>query len=196
MSHSRGTDESDGRLLRRVCRGDVAAFEALCLVLERPLFSYLLRLVGSRAEAEDLAQETLFRLYRTAREGRLRTRTGAPRALAFTIAHNLAVDYRRRARNVVPLTGGERAPSQGNPAWAAEQALLREQIDRALAELPENHRSALMLREFGELTYAEIAGALDVKEGLVKAWIYRARRRLSELLDRDGQYVGEGSDGV
>ena len=64
-----------------------------------------------------------------------------------------------------------------------------EQIENALAELPENHRSALMLREFGELSYSEIAAALDATVDRVKVWIYRGRKQLAQLLDRDGQYV-------
>ena len=74
--------------------------------------------------------------------------------------------------------------------------MLREEIGRALADLPESHRSALMLREFGDLSYAEIAETLGVTTGVVKTWIYRARRRLADLLDRDGQYVGERNHGV
>lgn len=173
----------------RLCKGDINAFEALCLMLEQPLFAYLLRLVRDRSEAEDLAQEALLRLFRMAREGRLR---GEPRPLVFSIAHNLAVDFHRRANKVVAFN-----PSRPPPASRkAERALCREAIDKALARLPETHRSALMLREFGELNYAEIAETLGVSAGVVKTWIYRARRRMAQLLDRDGQYVGERSHGV
>ena len=63
-------------------------------------------------------------------------------------------------------------------------------VDACHAEYMRAHRSAIMLREFGELSYGEIAEALATNEGCVKAWIYRARKRLAQLLDRDGQYVG------
>ncbi len=193
------TDKAgDGRLIGRVCQGDVAAFEALCLRLERPLFGYLLRLVKNPTEAEDLAQEALFRLYQTARDGRIRVRKGSPRALVFNIAHNLAMDFHRRTRNVAPPVAGQAGgAADAAPASAkAVRAVLREQIDQALANLPESHRSALMLREFGELSYADIAQTLGVTPGVVKTWIYRGRRRLADLLDRDGQYVGERNHGV
>ena len=175
-------------LVSRIRRGDTAAFEALCAQIEARLYSFALKCVGNRAEAEDLAQEALLRLYRAARAGRLRT---SPRAYAFSIVHNLAMDQHRRNRHIVPMAPRP-VPS---PAQEAERALLREQIDRAVADLPPDHRSALLLREFGELNYAEIAEALGATLAQVKVWIYRGRKRLSELLDRDGQYVGKSQDG-
>ena len=81
--------DEDGSLLRRMRRGDVAAFEEVCAAIEVPLFSYALRFVRNRAEAEDIVQETFLRLYRAARTGKLKT---SPRAYAFSIAHNLAAD--------------------------------------------------------------------------------------------------------
>lgn len=188
----RTTKESARALLEAVCQGDVQAFETLCVQLEPPLYNYLLRLVKDHSEAEDLAQETLLRLYRMVRNGRLHLGKGSPRVLAFAIAHNLAVDFHRRVRNATP-TGVSTAAS---PSARVERTLLREQMEKALADLPKSHRSALMLREFGGLSYAEIADTLDAAQGAVKTWIYRARRRLATLLDRDGQYVGEGNDDV
>lgn len=177
---------------KRLRKGDRRAFETLCLELERPLFGYLLRFVKSRADAEDLTQETLLRLYRMAVEGRIRRQNGALRPLVFSIAHNLAIDAMRKAGNTETVTRDE-TPHASAPV---ERVLLREQIAQALAELPENQRSALTLREFGELSYDEIAETLNSSRGAVKTWIYRARRRLAELLDRDGQYVGGSRDGL
>jgi RNA polymerase sigma-70 factor (ECF subfamily) len=178
-------DPREQALLNRVKRGDRAAFDALCRHLEQPLFGYALGLVQDRTEAEDIAQEALFRLYRMARGGEIRSRRGSARALVFTIAHNLAMDVHRRARNVVPLD----ARQAELPSARAERALLREQIDAALGTVSESQRCALLLREFGGLTYAEIAGTLDASTDAVRTWIYRARQRLAQLLDRDGQYV-------
>ena len=181
--------DEDGSLLRRMRRGDVAAFEEVRAVIDVPLFSYALRFVRNRAEAEDIVQKTFLRLYRAARTGKLKT---SPRAYAFSIAHNLAADAKRREKRIVPFE----ASSVPAASRGAERSLLREQVDRALAELPQDHRSALLLREFGELSYAEIAETLDASLGQVKVWIHRARRRLGEIMDRDGQYVGDRQDGT
>jgi len=181
--------EAEYRLFQRIRRGDVASFEAFCVRVEGPLFGYVLRLVKDRTEAEDIAQEAFLRLYRAAGLGKLNR---APRPYLFSIAHNLATDFHRRRKNVVPL----RATEAASAAREAERSLLREQIDKALAALPESHRSAIMLREFGELSYADIANTLGATLDQVKVWIHRARKRLAELLDRDGQYVGERNNGA
>lgn len=161
----------------------IAAFEILCTEIEKPLYSYVRRLMNGSHDAEDVAQEALLRLFR-AMQGGMRQRS--PRSYAFSIAHNLAVDALRKNQRV---RAPEPAQSHATDS-ATEQRLLREQIEHALAELPDNHRSALLLRDFGELSYAEIAETLGARAGQVKIWIYRARQRLSTLLDRDGQYIG------
>jgi RNA polymerase sigma-70 factor (ECF subfamily) len=133
-------------------------------------------------------QECLARLFAQSRNGRLRDDTRAVRSLAFTVLHNLAVDWRRTAKTTTQVVESIPARGQHGP----ERALLRVQLERAMAELPDNQRAALALREFGELSYAEIAATLDASIGEVKIWIHRARKRLARLLDRDGQYIGSG----
>ncbi len=189
MKRTHGPDAEPGAIgpLKGLSGGDLAAFEEFCIQIEGPLYTYVLRQVHNRAEAEDIAQEALLRLFRMARNGRLRPSAGTPRALLFSIAHNLAVDYHRKAR-----PGATQVPASCEPpSRNAERGLLRDQIDRALAELPESHRSAVLLREFGELSYAEIGKTLNATGSQVKTWIYRARKQLAQLLDRDGQYIGE-----
>lgn len=184
-------DTREAELIRRAARGDTPAFEAFCARVEGPLFGYAMGMTRSPQEAEDIVQESLLRLYRLVRREGLRGNDRA-RALAFGIAHNLAVDHLRRRGRVVPLD--ERRPPQASQA--AERSLLREEVDRALAELPEPQRNALMLREFGELAYAEIASTLGASLDEVKVWIHRARKHLASLLDRDGQYVGDKRRGM
>jgi RNA polymerase sigma-70 factor (ECF subfamily) len=179
-------DDLERRLFNKVCRGDLDAFEAFCVRVEAPVFTYLNRLVRNASDAEDLSQEALLRLYTMAREKRIRVTDGSPRALLFRIAHNLAMDHFRRARHKPELVPSELTPADD----PVTRSLLREQIDMALAELPEAHRSAIMLREFGDLSYNEIADTLDATLDQVKVWIYRARKKLAILLDRDGQYIG------
>lgn len=187
-------EESETVLADRVRKGDMAAFEMLCKRIEAPLFHYALGLIRNPQEAEDVAQETLLRLYRMARSGRLDAGRNSCRSLAFTVVHNLSMDAHRRARHRIPPCAP--SPSGPSPSESTERALLREQIDLALARIPDTHRSALLLREFGGLTYSEIAEALTVSSNVVKIWIYRARRKLAGLLDREGQYVPDADDSL
>lgn len=179
-------DDIERRLFAKVCRGDLDAFEAFCLRVEAPVYTYLKRIVRNPSDAEDLAQESLLRLYTMAREKRIRIMDGSPRALLFRIAYNLAMDHFRRAKHKPEIAPAESAPSDE----PVTRSLLREQIDMALAELPDAHRNAIMLREFGDLSYNEIADTLGATLDQVKVWIYRARKKLAILLDRDGQYIG------
>lgn len=181
------SDIGDWQAMREVRRGNLVGFEAFCLRVEGSLLGYLRHLIQNQQEAEDLAQEALFRLYTLAVEGRIRPSKGSPSALLFSIAHNLAIDSHRRNEKVAILE----PRSAAHPSPVVEQSLLRDQIALALAKLPENHRNAILQREFGGLSYKEIAQSLGSSLNEVKVWIHRARTRLAELLDRDGQYIGE-----
>ncbi len=171
-------------VVHRACAGEPRAVEALCLHFEKPLFGYLYGMLRNAHSAQDAVQETLLRLFRMTREGKLNGQPALVRSLVFSIAHNLAVDELRRG-SAKPAPERE-AEFPTNPV---ERAFAREQIDHALAHLPESHRNALMLRVWGELSYAEIADTLGATPAEVKIWLYRARKRLAELLDRDGQYI-------
>jgi RNA polymerase sigma-70 factor (ECF subfamily) len=154
--------------------------------VETPLFSYIRRLLRNREDADDVYQETVARVLQLARRGRLRDNGRHTRALLFTIAHNLAVDQHRLRRwTAEPAEGTEASPDE-----PLAGVLARQQLDMALDELPDVQRQALLLRVFGELSYNEIAQGLSATEGQVKTWVYRARKRLAELLDADGQYIG------
>jgi len=191
VDHSAAEQE----LLKRLRKGDVSAFDTLCLTLEARLFSYVRHMLKDRCEAEDITQEALLRLYVAAREGRVKA---GPRAYAFSTAHNLVVDFLRRScRSARPEGEVQDVSGPRNEAsQSTEQGMLREEIEKALATLPETQRSAVMLREFGQLNYGEIAQALGASLDQVKVWIYRARKSLAQVLDRHGQFIGDQSRGA
>jgi RNA polymerase sigma-70 factor (ECF subfamily) len=173
----------------------VSAFDTLCLTLEARLFSYVRHMLKDRCEAEDITQEALLRLYVAARQGKVKS---GPRAYAFSTAHNLVVDLLRRScRSARPEGEVQDVSGPRNEAsQSTEQGMLREEIEKALATLPETQRSAVMLREFGQLNYGEIAQALGASLDQVKVWIYRARKGLAQVLDRHGQFIGDQSRGA
>ncbi len=179
-------------LFDQVCRGNDAAFETWSLHVERPLYGYAYGMVRNIHEAEDIVQEAFTRMLRLARNGRLRQDPAKARSLLFGIAHNLAMDVHRRQKPAPP-------PSPPNPAPAfrmTEEGLVHAEIDRALADLPSKQRSAWLLRVHGELSYAEVASTMNASLDEVKIWIHRARKRLAQLVDRDGQYIGDRRDGM
>jgi RNA polymerase sigma-70 factor (ECF subfamily) len=186
---------AEQELLKRLRKGDVSAFDTLCLTLEVRLFSYVRHMLKDHCEAEDVTQEALLRLYVAAREGKVRS---GPRAYAFSTAHNLVVDLLRRSRRSASPEGEfqDLSGPRNEASQSTEQGMLRGEIEKALATLPETQRSAVMLREFGQLNYGEIAQALGASLDQVKVWIYRARKHLAQVLDRYGQFIGDQSRGA
>lgn len=176
-------DESDERLMVRFQGGDARAFEVLVRRHRSPVFSFLLRLAGDRARAEDLCQEAFLKVVKGAEgwEPRARFQTWL-----YAIARNLAVDEaRRRAfRRVEPLDAPAAAAVPADvpaPDRGAEGALLRGRLEAAMAALPEEQREVFLLREHAGLRFAEIAEVTGVAENTVKS---RMRYALESLRER------------
>ncbi len=144
-----------------------------------PLVRYLTRRLGDRDWAEEVAQETFLRA--------LRQRTLAnERAWLFTVATNLVRDAARREsrrrRRLDLLRAEESERMVESPASAMERAEEQARARRALEQLPERDREALLMREEG-LNYEEIAEALGLSVGSVGTTLARARRRLVEVFE-------------
>lgn len=166
------------------------AFESTALAQADSLFGMALRLTRSRAEAEDLVQETLVRAYRfwaSFRPG------SSVRAWLFTILRNTFITrYHREGREralaegleqeLDVLEGGPVAAPAPNPEQALSQLALRERIDAALQHLQPDYRMAVVLADIEGLSYKEIADAMECPIGTVMSRIYRGRRALHKLL--------------
>jgi RNA polymerase sigma-70 factor (ECF subfamily) len=155
-------------------------FEAELLPHLRSLFGAAYRMTGNAHDAEDLVQETFLRAHKAL--DRFESGTNA-RAWLHTILQRVRTDaYRRRKRRPETIElvgeGPEVAPAQNAMASGYED------LERALAGLPEAFRTAVVLRDLQELSYAEIAAALAVPVGTVMSRIHRGRALLREALTR------------
>jgi RNA polymerase sigma-70 factor (ECF subfamily) len=174
------TVSGDDEAMARVAQGDSAALAALFDRHKARLFGFLYHLLGDAAAAEDLVGEAFLRLYRA--RARYRAGSGFTPWL-FTIARNLARGELRR-RGVVDrarqrlLRDAEESAEQGD----TERVEIRERVRAALARLPEEQRTALVLREYEELEYREIGQVLGCSEGAARARTYRARLALRAAL--------------
>jgi RNA polymerase sigma-70 factor (ECF subfamily) len=179
-----GPRELDGLTLKRAQRGDPAACTALVRRYERPVFAVVSRLLspsGRRAAVEDMAQETFLRVFRALPAfdpgGGAKLSTWI-----LTIATRVTLnELRRRPTTGEPL--GEAAAT--TPAPTTEPTELRalgRAIERAVGALQPEYRAAFVLREFHDLSYDEIARALDVDLGTVKSRLSRARAALKQAL--------------
>jgi RNA polymerase sigma-70 factor (ECF subfamily) len=166
------------------------AFEDSCLQHLDSLYSAARRLTRDPAAAEDLVQETYLRAFRFA--ARFEHGTNL-KAWLFTILHNVfRNDLRGRSRNPVEVDSEsvERAADVREAGESPESLLVRQvrdgELKAALEGLPDAYRQAVWLRDVEELSYAEIAGALQIPIGTVMSRISRGRRLLFERLSGKG----------
>lgn len=172
--------DDDARLMLAFRDGDRRAFEALFSRYTPRILTFLTRLVRDRARAEELTQDVFVRIYNAADRYQATARFST---WIFGIAHNLALNELSRAhrRHEKPATELDLA-NQVDPAPGADDRLeaerKRQQIEQALAKLPERQRAALLLRSEQGLDYSEIAKALETTVSSVKSLIHRAREAL------------------
>jgi RNA polymerase sigma-70 factor (ECF subfamily) len=184
--------DPDAVLMLRVKRGDRDAFAALVEKYKQPLFNFIFRTLRDETEAEDVAQNVFLQVYKS----RARyERTAKFSTWLFTIARNLCLnEIRRRSRHPAESLEESHAEHDDQPQrqyedkrifLPTETALhgeLAVKIEEALAELPENQRTAILLCRQDELSYEEIAKVLDCSLSATKSLIHRGRETLKEKL--------------
>lgn len=176
-------DEDDRRLMALVAAGDDDALRLLVHRHHPRLVGYLTSQVGNPTTAEELALEVFVRLHRAA--GRWRPEAKLTTYL-FHIAHNLMLNERRRlARKPASPLDGAPEPADLAPGSAQAVAEIQEAFRLALAQLPPEQRSAMLLLVQQDLSYEAIAEVMGVGVPAVKTWIHRARLRLREMLGPD-----------
>lgn len=201
-----GTPE-EARLIMACQEGDSSAFNLLVWRWEKPLYNFIYKYVGDATLAEDLVQDTFIRVLKSIKRY---THQGSFSTWLYRIAINLCKDHLKRKR--LPLvslhdyytTGsGERVYVQDRIAddqTRTDDSLKAEEreelVRRLLAGLPEEQRIVILLKEYQELTFREIAEVLDVPEGTVKSRLYHALRAMRESLERTGIAVRSGSGGA
>lgn len=182
------TDKHDAALLEGVARGDEKAFASLFDSYSSILLGFLIRIVGSRAEAEDVLQEVFLQVWQ--RASTFDPSRGRPFTWLVTLARSRAIDRLRStsARERAALASAE---EETNPTGdAASDAVRSEQseiVRRALAAIPEEQRRTLLLAYFEGLTQTEIAERLKQPLGTVKTRMRAGLMKLRELL---GERIG------
>jgi RNA polymerase sigma-70 factor (ECF subfamily) len=167
----------DETLMCAACEGDMEAFGQLVRRYESPLFNYLRRMTGNAAEAEDVFQDTMLRLYRS----RDRYDRSSPvRPWLYRIATNCCRDRLRywRRRPAVSLESGESsgrtladqvADASARPDDRAREIEVRERLEKAVARLPVKHRAVFLMARYEGMPYEAIGESLGIPVGTVKS---------------------------
>jgi RNA polymerase sigma-70 factor (ECF subfamily) len=192
-----GGSGHEARLIKACREGDEGAFNLLVWRWEKPLYNFIWKYTGDAALAEDLVQETFLRVLGSIRRY---THQGSFSTWLYRIAINLCKDHLKRRRlpmvslnDFYTTASGERVHVQDRVAdegartdGEMEAGRRAELVRRLLETLPEEERVVILLKEYQDLTFREIAEALGVPEGTVKSRLYHGLRAMRESLVRSG----------
>jgi RNA polymerase sigma-70 factor (ECF subfamily) len=171
--------------LERLRAGDARAFEELVATHQHRVFGVALRMLENGAEAEEVAQETFLRAHAGLAEFRGDAKLST---WLYAIVSRLCLNRLASADRRVIRPGDELllrvADASGGPDASAERGELEAALHRAIADLPEERRVVVILRDLEGMAYDEIARALDLELGTVRSRLHRARMDLKEKMER------------
>jgi RNA polymerase sigma-70 factor (ECF subfamily) len=171
--------------LERLRAGDARAFEELVATHQHRVFGVALRMLGSAAEAEEAAQEAFLRAHRSLPEfrGEAKLSTWLYAIVSRLCLNRLAMGDRRAVRHGEEILLRVADP-HGGPDTGAERGEMEAALHRAIAELDEDRRVVVILRDLEGLSYEEIASALGIELGTVRSRLHRARMDLKGKMER------------
>lgn len=179
-----GRVPDDRARLAAAAAGDRAAFDALVRQHTPRMYRVALRIVGEAVDAEDVVQEAWISAWRALRGYR---GEAAPSTWLYRVVSNAALMHVRRRRPTVPLDDTADRVHIADDADTPERAVLRTDeaaaVHRAVAELDPAQRVPLVLREYVELSYEEVAAVLEISVPAVRSRLHRARRTLLAKLE-------------
>ena len=193
----------DEELVARSRGGDLDSFNQLVLRWERPIYALAYRVIGREEDARDVAQETFLRAFRALGGFKGQAKFSS---WLYRITLNLCRDWIRRERrsNIAPVPEGidlVELAGEATPSETIEELVARKQLGeavaRAMALLPEEQRTAIILKEYHGLTFQEIADLLDCPLSTVKTRLYQGltvlRRHMQHAERRESNARPTGS---
>ena len=167
-------------------RGDEAAFEELIKLTHASVYTLSLRIVGNPDDAAEVTQETYLKLLRVIKQFRGESKFST---WLYRVTSNVAISFlRKRARRrpevslAVEDWDALPASAASDPVATSERRSLKERLEAAIESLPEDHRSIVVMKDVYGLSFEQIARELRINEGTARVRLFRARRRLKNLL--------------
>ncbi len=183
-------NERSIELMELVRNGDMGAFEALVEMHQNAVIGTVAKMLGSPTEAEDIAQQVFVRIWKSAPRYEPQAKFTT---WMFTITRNLVFNEVRRRKRKPTVSQDEREEDSNRLAedthtTSPDEDLLHTEleaaVDRAISNLPEKQRLAVVLRRYEEMPYDEIGKVLSMSVPAVKSLLFRARTQLKEELQK------------
>ena len=190
------TREEELHIIRRVLDGDANAFEVLVLEHQKNVYNLALKMLGNPEDAMDASQECFLRAFRSLAGFQGDSRYSV---WLYRMTSNVCIDFlrKKKRRAEVPLAVSDEDDEEReleipderfSPEAAFDKAERVRAVREGLQKLPEEYRRILTLREIGGLSYEELADALELELGTVKSKLFRARKKLCEILTENGNF--------
>jgi len=170
----------DEGLMLAIQAGDAKAYEAAVHKHVKPISHFAFRMLGSSKDTEDITQETFLRLWTHA--DTWQSEKASVSTWLHRIAHNLCIDYLRRDKSGISSEYEDEHEGSDRPADAPEKTQQLDALKRALQELPERQRSAIVLSHYQGFSNKEIAQIMDITVDALESILARARRGLKAQL--------------
>lgn len=181
-----GMSSAEDELLRRLRQRDARAFAQLVDQYKDMVINLVTRMLGTAAEAEDLAQEVFLRVWKGLPDFRGEAKLST---WIYRITINLCIAHRKTARARAQFLPADEPAIWAHPSMHtetdnpyAEEAPLKARLTQLIGQMPEKYRTALTLYYLKNLSYLEIGEIMDVPMGTVKSHLFRAKAWLRERL--------------
>lgn len=179
------TGADDAELIKAIAEKNEAAFRELLNRYQDKMLNYAYRFSGDINEAGDVAQETFLRIFRTA--GSFNP-GGSVKSLIYKITRNLCIDLERKKRPDL-LAEPPEIVHEDTPLDALDRKEKIEALSKAVTELPEKQRTAILLRHTEGFSYAEISKIMELSVSAVESLLVRGRKNLRErLIEHENGY--------
>jgi RNA polymerase sigma-70 factor (ECF subfamily) len=183
MNEILSKDDADAQAIKLVAKGDELAFEQLVQKYQQPVFNTIYRYTGNQDDVQDLAQEIFIKVWHNA--GKFKGKSKFSTWL-YRVVVNHCINYRRKNKrkhiSLDELSEKGKTPEslKVEPDWEQRQKV--ELVRKAVDELPERQRMALVLAQFEDKSYKEIAEIMKVSVSSVESLIFRARSAVKSKL--------------
>ena len=188
------TREEEIRIVRKVLAGDVNAFEQLVIENQKSVYNLALKIMKNESDALDVSQDVFLKAYTNLENFRGDSRFSV---WLYRLAYNACIDASRKSKTGmnVSLTVQDEdsesaeldlADTKPLPEEETERRETQREVQAAIQELPEDQRKIIVMREFSDMAYEDIAASLGISVGTVKSRLSRARKNLAKILIQNG----------